>query len=220
MTPHTQKFIPYATSLRRYVAMPLSTFKTSRNSLRHRPTQRFRTKKLPVELWLGNSRYPVIDIQGGNSCRSHGLAYQHECHKEHGALSLVQVRTVPRMTFNSHCNQWCVAFRCCFAWNFPRVSSAELWLLRLLANEFVGVSPNDLGGPLPSIAVHCMSICVPCLSLRHWLRLEIRSSAVNCCKHHIHPSCERSDSRLVGGWATPLKNMSQLGWLETQYMGK
>ena len=25
---------------------------------------------------------------------------------------------------------------------------------------------------------------------------------------------------LVGGWATPLKNISQLGWLETQYMGK
>ena len=25
---------------------------------------------------------------------------------------------------------------------------------------------------------------------------------------------------LVGGWATPLKNISQLGWLATQYMGK
>ena len=31
---------------------------------------------------------------------------------------------------------------------------------------------------------------------------------------------ETNHIQLVGGWATPLKNMSQLGWLATQYMGK
>ena len=31
---------------------------------------------------------------------------------------------------------------------------------------------------------------------------------------------DRTNKILVGGWATPLKNMSQLGWWGSQYMGK
>ena len=42
------------------------------------------------------------------------------------------------------------------------------------------------------------STCVPCLWLRHWLRLEIWPPAVNCCKHPVHPSIAPLDLPQVG----------------------
>ena len=62
---------------------------------------------------------------------------------------------------------------------------------------------------------------------RHWVSLALWASRV-CSSLCL--SCYSAEvivrwlwawkPMLVGGWATPLKNISQLGWWNSQYMGK